>query len=73
MARKRRPANLPRKHQALDLAVDRVYRRVGWISECEHVEHLLMLYEKMQAPLAFALKSKRPSRRRNGPVLGTIQ
>ena len=45
------PPNLRRAHQALDRAVDRLYRRAGFASERERVEHLLMLYEKLRAPL----------------------
>ncbi len=41
------PPNLRRAHQALDRAVDRLYRRSGFASERERVEHLFMLYEKM--------------------------
>ena len=45
------PPDLRRAHQALDRAVDRLYRRAGFASERERVEHLFMLYEKMCAPL----------------------
>ena len=45
------PPNLRRAHQVLDRAVDRLYRRTGFASERERVEHLFMLYEKMRAPL----------------------
>ena len=45
------PANLRRAHQALDRAVDRLYRRAGFASERERVEHLLGLYERRAAPL----------------------
>ncbi len=58
------PPNLRRAHQALDRAVDRVYRRTGFISERERVEHLFMLYEKMRAPLEFSIKSKPRNRHR---------
>ena len=57
------PPNLRRAHQALDRAVDRLYRRSGFASERERVEHLLTLYEKMHIPLDLAAKSKRRSRR----------
>ena len=43
------PPNLRRAHRALDRAVDRLYRRDGFASERERVEHLFMLYEKMRA------------------------
>ena len=56
------PPNLRRAHQALDRAVDRLYRKSGFASERERVEHLFMLYEKMRAPLEASAKS-RPKRR----------
>ena len=40
------PPNLRRAYQALDRAVDRLYRRTGFASEHERVEHLFALYEK---------------------------
>ena len=46
------PPNLHRAHQALDRIVDGLYRRTGFASEREHVEHLSMLYEMMHTPLA---------------------
>ena len=45
------PPNLRKAHQALDRAVDRLYRRSGFASERERVEYLLGLYEKMMEPL----------------------
>ena len=57
------PSNLRRVHQALDRAVDRLYRRTAFASERERVEHLFMLYEKMHAPLVAGMKAK-PKRRR---------
>ena len=57
------PPNLRRAHQALDRAVDRLYRPGGFASERERVEHLFMLYEKMRAPLE-AARQGRPRRRR---------
>ena len=53
------PPDLRRAHQALDRAVDRLYRRNGFASERERVEHLFMLYEKMRTPLAAATKRRR--------------
>ena len=58
------PPTLRRAHQALDRAVDRLYRKGGFASERERVEHLFMLYEKMRAPLEAA--SKKKSKRRAG-------
>ena len=45
------PPNLRKAHQALDRAVDRLYRRSGFASKRERVEYLLGLYEKMMEPL----------------------
>ena len=62
------PPNLRRAHQALDRAVDRLYRRKRFTSERERVEYLFALYERMQAPLAAAAakpRSWRRARRRN--------
>ena len=42
------PPNLRKAHQALDRAVDRFYRKSGFNSEMERIEHLFMLYEKMR-------------------------
>ncbi len=57
------PPNLRKAHTTLDRAVDRLYRRGGFASERERVEHLFGLYEKMTAPLAAKQKPKRdPSR-----------
>ena len=58
------PPNLRRAHRALDRAVDRLYRRAGFASERERVEHLFMLYEKMRAPLEARMKPKARRRRR---------
>ena len=57
------PPNLRRAHQAIDRTMDRLYRRSGFASERERVEHLFMLYEKMRAPLEALMKAK-PKRRR---------
>ena len=58
------PPNLRRAHQALDRAVDRLYRQSGFASERERVEHLFMLYEKMRSPLEAGMLAK--PRRRKG-------
>ena len=57
------PPALRRAHRDLDRAVDRLYRRAGFASERERVEHLFMLYERMRAPLEARAKGK-PKRRR---------
>ena len=58
------PPNLRRTHQALDRAVDRLYRSKGFASEHERIEHLFMLYEQMRTPLAAVMKPKRRRTRR---------
>ena len=45
------PVSLRRAHQALDKAVDRLYRASGFPSERERVECLFEMYENMFAPL----------------------
>ena len=57
------PPNLRNAHHTLDRAVDRLYRSGGFASERERVEHLFMLYEKMNAPLEAGMKTKRQRRR----------
>jgi N-6 DNA Methylase len=52
------PPNLRKAHNALDLAVDRLYRKAPFTSERERVEHLFGLYEKMVAPIEAAAKAK---------------
>ena len=59
------PPDLRKAHQVLDRAVDNLYRRSGFTSERERVEHLLGLYEKMALPLAAKAK---PKRRRRKPT-----
>ena len=56
------PVTLRRAHQALDRAVDRLYRPRRFASERERVEHLFALYERMRAPLTAA--GKKPTRRK---------
>ena len=57
------PADLRKAHQALDRAVDRLYRRSAFTSDRERVEHLFGLYEKMLVPLTAKAKPKRRRRR----------
>ena len=57
------PPNLRRAHQALDRAVDRLYRRQRFTSERERVEYLFALYERMRAPLAAAAATPGARRR----------
>ena len=58
------PVGLRRAHRALDIAVDRLYRRSPFFSDRERVEHLLGLYEKMMVPLATSATQRRRPRRR---------
>ena len=58
------PPSLRRAHQALDRAVDRLYRRSGFASERERVEHLFMLYEKMRSPLVSWMPGKKKRRQK---------
>ena len=53
------PPNLRKAHQALDRVVDRLYRRSGFASERERVEHLLMLYEGLRRPLGVGITGKK--------------
>ena len=57
------PPNLRKAHQALDRGVDRLYRRAGFLSERERVEHLLMAYEGMKGVLGLATRDKKKGRR----------
>jgi hypothetical protein len=57
------PIVLRKAHQSLDRAVDKLYRRSGFASDSERVEHLLGLYEKMAAPMIAAAKPKRTRRK----------
>ena len=54
------PADLRKAHQALDRAIDKLYRRTAFPTDRERVEHLLGLYEKMLVPL-----TTKPKRRRS--------
>jgi hypothetical protein len=57
------PADLRKADQALDAAVDKLYRAAPFGSDRERVEHLFGLYEKLVAPLsAVAAKPKRATR-----------
>ena len=57
------PPNLRRAHRNLDNAVDKLYRRSGFSSDRERVEHLLGLYEKIMTPLAASTTPRRRRRR----------
>ena len=51
------PPDLRKAHQALDRAIDRLYRTARFDSERERVEYLFALYEKMRTPLDVAKTS----------------
>ena len=53
------PPGLRQAHQALDRAVDRLYRRGRFASDRERIEYLFTLYEKMREPLTSETKAKR--------------
>ena len=58
------PPSLRDAHGDLDRAVDRLYRRAGFHSERERVEHLFTLYERTRTPLDAASKAMVKRRRR---------
>ncbi len=66
------PPNLRKAHQALDRAVDRLYRRAKFSSDRDRVEWLLTLYERMRAPLEAEARGvpKRRRRARSLPEAG---
>lgn len=53
------PIALRKAHNAIDLAVDKLYRKTPFKSERERVEHLFSLYEKMTVPVEAKSKSRR--------------
>ena len=62
-----------RSHQAIDRAVDRLYRAKGFASEREGVEHLFMIYEKMRMLLAAVMEAKPNRRRTKGKPGGAVR
>jgi hypothetical protein len=64
------PPDLRRAHQALDAAVDRLYRREPFNSDRERVEFLLARYEIDRAPLVLRAQptKKRRRTRERAPV-----
>jgi len=57
------PPDLRKAHQALDSAIDRLYRREPFPSDRERVEHLFGLYERLTATL-FTAPPKKKGRQR---------
>jgi MmeI, C-terminal domain/MmeI, target recognition domain len=63
------PPELRKVHQALDTAVDRLYRKDPFLSDRQRVEFLLALYEKERSPLvAAAAKSPRRKKSAAAPI-----
>ena len=56
------PSALRKAHIANDKAVDKLYRKSGFASERERVEHLFMLYEKMTAGMLAPTAKPKKSR-----------
>ena len=61
------PPALHKAHTTLDKAVDRLYRKKGFASERERVEHLFMLYEKLVGLLEAAANAKVKTVRKKAP------
>ncbi|WP_316187047.1 MULTISPECIES: DNA methyltransferase [unclassified Bradyrhizobium] len=59
------PPALRRAHEALDAAVDRLYRKAPFAYERERVEYLFSLYEKTLLPLAAKKTKKKSTRKRS--------
>jgi hypothetical protein len=57
------PVGLRKAHQALDTAVDKLYRKELFASDRERVEFLLARYEKDRAPLVVAAQPPKKRRR----------
>jgi len=58
------PADLRKAHQALDAAVDKLYRKEPFTSDRERVEFLLARYERERAPLVVAAQVPKKRRRK---------
>jgi len=56
------PPALAKAHAALDLAVDRCYRKQPFHTDRERVEYLFALYEKLATPLAPSAKKPRKTK-----------
>lgn len=56
------PPALRKAHQALDNAVEKLYRPEPFADDRERAEHLLTRYEALSAPLLVAAQAK-PKRR----------
>jgi hypothetical protein len=58
------PADLRKAHQALDAAVDKLYRKEPFTSDRERVEFLLARYERERTPLIVAAQPTKKRRRK---------
>ena len=61
------PTDLRRAHQALDRAVDRLYRPRRFETESDRLEHLLVAYERLATPVVAEAAPKRQRRRVRRP------
>lgn len=57
------PSNLLKAHRDLDGAVDKLYRRSGFSSDRERVEHLFGLYETLVSPLITGKKKRKRAKK----------
>ena len=57
------PTDLRRAHQAVDRAVDRLYRARRFDTESDRLEHLLAAYERLATPVVAKAAPKRRRRR----------
>ena len=57
------PPPLRTAHQRLDRTVDRLYKKQGFSSERERVEHLFALYEHLRTPLMDGVSGKKRQQR----------
>lgn len=60
------PSALRRAHQALDRAVEKLYRKAPFKTDRERAEYLLGLYEKMVSPLGVGAAPRRGTRKPRG-------
>jgi hypothetical protein len=58
------PADLAKAHQALDRAVDKLYRPSGFASDMERFAHLIELYDRMANGDLVKAAAKKAGRRR---------
>jgi hypothetical protein len=65
------PPDLRRAHTALNVAVDRLYRKESFASDRERVEHLFKLYENLTAPMLAAASAKPKRGRTTKPAART--